>query len=72
MPGDGRIPLTEVMLMIEPPSSWFCMTALAACDTWIADKRLRATIFSVKRADAVAASDAGEPPALLTATSRRP
>src|SRR5947209_20274147 len=65
--GDGRMPLTDVMLMIEPPLSCCCMTALAACDTFTAARRLSATIFSVKRGDAVAASAGGAPPALFTA-----
>ena len=33
VPGDGRMPLTLPMLTIDPPSSWCCMTALAAWDT---------------------------------------
>src|SRR5947209_20170050 len=64
--GDGRMPLTDVMLMIDPPSSWPCITAFAACDTWMAASMLRATIFSVNRGDAVAASAGGAPPALVT------
>lgn len=58
--------------MITPPPSWSCITRLAAWLTCSADKRLRAITFSLKRAEAVAASATGDPPALLTTTSRRP
>src|SRR3954451_226734 len=72
VPGEGRTPLTLPMLTIAPPSDCCCMTALAACATYNGASRLSATIFSAKRGDAVAASDGGDPPALLMATSRRP
>ena len=31
MPGDGRVPLTLPIMMIDPPSGCFRITALAAC-----------------------------------------
>src|SRR4051812_41820183 len=71
-PGDGRIPLTLPMLTMTPPCRWCCITALAACATYNGPSRLRAMIFSANRGDAVAASDGGDPPALLTTTSSRP
>ena len=55
LPGDGRRPLTLVMFTIDPPSTWSCMTRLAAWHTWIAPRRLRRTMASVNRADASAA-----------------
>jgi len=48
------------------------MTVLAAWATNSGASRLSPTIDVENRADAVAVSAGGEPPALLTATSRRP
>src|ERR1700686_1423932 len=60
------------MLTIDPPRSWFCITALALCANTIGAVRFRAMIPAVKRGDAVAESAGGEPPALFTRTSTRP
>src|SRR5437764_10016780 len=65
VPGDGRTPLTLPMLTIDPPSVCCCMTAFAACATYSGASKFNATIFSANRDEAVAASDGGEPPALL-------
>src|SRR2546422_10547689 len=67
--GDGRMPLTLVMLMIEPPSACSCITALARCAQNNGASRLRVTIAVENLGDAVALSAGGEPPALLTRTS---
>src|SRR5699024_689021 len=70
VPGDGRCPETDEMLMIAPPVG--CMTRLASCATVNADSRLRATILAWKLALASAARANGAPPALFTTTSSRP
>src|SRR3954447_3857477 len=68
VPGDGRRPDTDAMLTMTPPDSCRCMTAFAACARCSGANRLRRTIDSLKRGEAVAASAWGLPPALLIAT----
>ncbi|MNV66708.1 hypothetical protein D3C71_1594780 [compost metagenome] len=60
------------MLMIAPPSAWACITWLTCWQRFSGAIRFRRMIASLKRDEAVAASAFGEPPALLTNTSRRP
>src|SRR6476659_215582 len=62
--GDGRMPLTLLMLTIEPPSP-SCIQWLARCEQKIAAKRLRAMTRSVNRGGDVVVSAGGPPPALL-------
>ncbi len=66
------MPLTEVMLTIEPPSSCSCMNELAAWAQYSGASRLSDTMEAENRGEAVAASADGEPPALLTRVSIRP
>ena len=66
------MPLTEVMLTIEPPPSWSCMNELAAWAQYSGASRLSVTMDAENRGEAVAASADGEPPALLTRVSIRP
>ena len=70
--GDGRVPLTLPIMVIEPPSGWSCITALAAWATCSGAIRFSSMTLACSRGDAVAAAAAGDPPALLTTTSSRP
>ena len=72
MPGDGRVPLTLPIMMIDPPSGWACITSLAACATCSGAIRFSSMIRAWKRGEAVAAGAGGDPPALLTTTSTPP
>ena len=72
MPGDGRVPLTLPMKMIDPPPGWSCITMLAAWATCRGATRFSSMTLAWKRGDAVAAAAYGEPPALLIMTSIRP
>ena len=72
VPGEGRSALMEEMLTIAPPPTWPCMTRLAAWATTRGPEKLRSSTLAWKRGEASAASAYGAPPALLTATSRRP
>jgi hypothetical protein len=58
--------------MIEPPVSWFCMTALACWATDSGPSRFSSMILVLNLAEASAVSTYGEPPALFTTTSSRP
>ena len=72
MPGDGRVPLTLPIMMIDPPSGCSCITALAACATCSGAIRFSSMTLAWNRGDAVAAAAGGEPPALLITTSTPP
>ena len=72
MPGEGRVPLTLPIMMIDPPPGWPCMTALAACATCSGAIRFSSMTLAWNRGDAVAAAAGGDPPALLITTSTRP
>ncbi|MNK93151.1 hypothetical protein D3C87_1132990 [compost metagenome] len=72
VPGEGRTPETLQILTMEPPFGWACICRHAACATCRGAIRFSATMASLKRGEAVAASAMGEPPALLTTMSSRP
>ena len=72
VPGDGRVPLTLPIMMIDPPSGWSCITSLAACATCSGAIRFSSMTRAWNRGDAVAAAAGGEPPALLITTSTPP
>jgi len=72
VPGDGRVPLTLPIMMIEPPAGWPCMTSLAACATCSGAIRFSSMTRACSRGEAVAAGAGGAPPALLTTTSTPP
>ena len=59
MPGDGRVPLTLPIMMIDPPSGWACMTSLAAWATCSGAIRFSSMMLAWNRGDAVAAAAAG-------------
>ena len=65
------MPLTLLMLTIEPPSPC-CIQWLARCEQKIGASRFNATMRSVKRGLAVVVSAGGPPPALFTSTSMLP
>ena len=56
VPGEGRVPLTLLIMMIDPPSAWPCMTAFAACATCSGASRFSSMILAWNRGDAVAAA----------------
>src|SRR3984957_11391102 len=72
VPGDGRRPLRLQMLTIDPPFGWFCIVSLACWETDSAPSRLSSMILRLNFALDSAVKTKGEPPALLTTTSRRP
>jgi hypothetical protein len=72
VPGDGRVPLTLPIMMIDPPSGCSCITALAAWATCSGAIRFSSMTRAWNRGDAVAAAAGGDPPALLTTTSTPP
>src|SRR5437868_4030991 len=63
--GDGRIPLTLAMLMIDPPSAWLCISALARCANTSGAIRFNVMIDALNFGEAVPLSAGGPPPALL-------
>src|ERR1700756_267286 len=72
VPGDGRRPLRLQMFTTDPPPGWPCILSLAYCETNSAPMRLSSMILRLNFGLDSAVSTYGEPPALLTTTSRRP
>ena len=62
VPGDGRVPLTLPIMMIDPPPGWSCMTALAACATCSGAIRFSSMTLAWNRGEAVAAAAGGDRP----------
>src|SRR6201999_2395491 len=72
VPGDGLRPLRLQILTIDPPPDWACIFSLAHCETSNEPIRFSSMILRLNFGLDSAVSTYGDPPALLTTTSRRP